>query len=333
MRPRPRPRPLALGLLLAAWGIGISVRGSTAQVPALSSQDAARDRRVAITIDDLPKNGGDGGVESARYVTESILAALEDHSVSAVGFVISERVTVPGQTDARMDMLGEWVERGHELGNHTYSHLPFHGTPVEAYIDDAIQGDRIPRTLMEAAGRSLRYFRHPFNSTGPTPEAKMRFAETAERLGYVLTPFTVEHADYAFDAIYSHAHGTGNVQLRDSVGRAYLDQLDTAFTFAERMSRETFGREIPQIFLIHTNEINAAHLSSMLQRLTARGYRFVTLESALEDPAYATEDVYVGRWGWSWFHRWRIGLQMEPLLREEPDPPAWILEQYEALPR
>lgn len=320
---------------MAALGIGIIARNSAALVPAQagSPQDAPPDRRVAITIDDLPKTGGSESLGSARYVTESILAALEEHGISSVGFVISDRATVRGQTDARVEMLQEWVERGHELGNHTYSHLPFHGTPVETYIDDAVQGDRIPRELMEAAGRPMRYFRHPFNSTGPTPEAKMRFAEAAERLGYVLTPFTVEHADYAFDAIYSHAHGTGNVQLRDSVGRAYLDQLDTAFAFAERMSRETFGREIPQIFLIHTNEINAGYLRSMLQTLTARGYRFVTLEAALEDPAYATVDAYVGRWGWSWFHRWRMGLEMEPMLREEPDPPAWIMERYEVLPR
>lgn len=327
-------RFLTVGLT-AVLGIGASAGASTAREPAQapSQEGAPPDRRVVITIDDLPKTGGSNGVGPARYVTESILAALEQHNVSAVGFVRSGHVTVRGQTDARMDMLREWVERGHELGNHTYSHLPFHDTPVETYIDDAVQGDRIPRALMEAAGRSLRYFRHPFNSTGPTLEAKTRFAETAERLGYVLTPFTVEHADYAFDAIYSHAHATSNGQLRDSVGRAYLDQLDTAFAFAERMSRETFGREIPQIFLIHTNEINAAYLSSMLQRLKARGYRFVTLESALEDPAYATEDAYVGRWGWSWFHRWRIGLEMEPMLRAEPDPPVWIMERYEALPR
>jgi peptidoglycan/xylan/chitin deacetylase (PgdA/CDA1 family) len=327
-------RPFVVGALVVL-GIGITGRNSVALAPAqtASPQDAPPNRRVAITIDDLPKAGGSDGVGSALYVTESILAALERYDVSAVGFVLSNRATVRGQTDARLDMLREWVQRGHELGNHTYSHLPFHGTPVATYIDDAVQGDRIPRTLMEAAGRPMRYFRHPFNSTGPTQEAKTRFAETAERLGYVLTPFTVEHADYAFDAIYSHAHATGNGQLRDSVSRAYLDQLDTAFAFAERMSRETFGREIPQVFLIHTNEINAAHLSRMLQKLTARGYRFVTLEAALEDPAYATEDVYIGRWGWSWFHRWRVGLDMEPMLREEPDPPAWIMEQYEALPR
>ena len=67
------------------------------------------------------------------------------------------------------------------------------------------------------------------------------------------------------------------------------------------------GRPIPQILLIHANEINSIALGEMLDRLERRGYELIALSQALEDDAYATPDEYVGRWGISWFHRWRHG--------------------------
>ncbi len=57
----------------------------------------------------------------------------------------------------------------------------------------------------------------------------------------------------------------------------------------------------------------------------------LTLEEALRDPAYQTEDGYVGRFGFSWFHRWRMGLGLPNRLRDEPDPPRWVPERCEAL--
>ncbi len=64
-----------------------------------------------------------------------------------------------------------------------------------------------------------------------------------------------------------------------------------------------FGRPIRHIFLIHSNEINADSLDAMLERLTERGYRFISLDRALEDEAFQVSDDYVGPWGLSWLHR------------------------------
>ena len=295
-----------------------------AQVPA---------RTVAVTIDDLPKTGGSDRLTAATYVTDRILDALRRHEAPAVGFVTTSRAMVDGQIDARVALLRRWVAAGVELGNHTYSHPPFHGTPLRRYLDDAVQGDRVPRALMAERGDSLRYFRHPFNSTGPDSSSKAAFEAFAAERGWTIAPFTVEHADYAFDRIYTHAVETHDRALQDSVADAYLEHLHTAFAFAEALSRETFGREIPQVLLIHASEINAAHLDAMLGALAKRGYAFITLEEAMHDPAYDAPDGYVGRWGWSWLHRWRLGLGLDAGVRESPDPPAWVLERYEVLLR
>jgi peptidoglycan-N-acetylglucosamine deacetylase len=68
-------------------------------------------------------------------------------------------------------------------------------------------------------------------------------------------------------------------------------------------------------------------MPELLRRLRARGYAFVTLDQAAQDPAYQTADNYVGRNGVSWLHRWRVALNLPPRLDGEPDPPQWVLRR------
>jgi hypothetical protein len=113
---------------------------------------------------------------------------------------------------------------------------------------------------------------------------------------------------------------------------AYLAHLDTMLEFFEGESRELFSREIPQILLVHANRLNAAVLPAMLDRMQARGYRFVTLDEALRDAAYRSPDEYVGPAGPSWLHRFFVakGRDMMTSLRGEPDPPRFIQDAYRA---
>jgi peptidoglycan-N-acetylglucosamine deacetylase len=285
-------------------------------------------RTLAITIDDLPYASVEGVADAGsladvQRVNEAILGALARHKAPAVGFVNESRLQVTGERDARVAVLQWWAEAGMVLGNHTWSHLRLQDTPLAAYQDDIVRGDVATRRLME--GKRL-FFRYPFNSTGPTKEVKEAVQAFLAARGYRVAPFTVEHADYAFDKHWVRARRSGDRELEQRTAAAYLDHLDTQLGFFEKLSQETFGREIPQVLLIHANEINAAHLDAMLSRISARGYRFVTLEEALKDPAYATPDEYVGPWGISWLHRWTVSLGMPLRLREEPDPPGWVLQ-------
>ena len=41
-----------------------------------------------------------------------------------------------------------------------------------------------------------------------------------------------------------------------------------------------------------------------IETVSKRGYRFISLASALEDPAWSRPDAYAGPTGVSWLHRW-----------------------------
>ncbi len=316
---------LATCLVLAGLPAGMTFPDDATPVDAGAGRIS---RQVVITIDDLPKTMGSESLESATMVTDDTLAALRKHKVPALGFVIGNKVFVKDEVDARLDLLRRWVADGHELGNHSFSHPSFNKLGLIPYEDDVLRGDLAPRLIMEETGQPVRYFRHPYNQTGPSTEVKSEFRSFTAARGTIITPFTVEHADYLFNLLWVKARESGDEEQAERIRTAYMDHLDSAFDFAEELALDTFGNPIPQVFLIHTNDINARCLDEMLTRLEDRGYRFIPMDEAMKHPAYATPDNYVGGNGISWLHRWRHSLDLPDMLRQEPDPPVWLIKAW-----
>ena len=148
-----------------------------------------------------------------------------------------------------------------------------------------------------------------------------------QQLHHKVAPFTIENSDYIFNKLYVNARKANDQALMQRVRKAYLDYNDGAFIFMEGLSRETFSREIPQILLIHSNDLHADCLDEMLRRLETRGYTFVTLDRALR-PGVSDENNFIGSNGPSWLHRWRFTLGLPSRMNAEPDPPKWVLDMF-----
>ncbi|HEX7087462.1 MAG TPA: polysaccharide deacetylase family protein [Vicinamibacterales bacterium] len=305
----------AAAVLVAAVAL---VAAAGAQVP----------RRMALTFDDLPGVVRPSTLAALEDVNARLLATLRITRIPAIGFVNERALDVEGEREARIDLLRSWLAAGMTLGNHTYAHRGINDTPLPEYQDGVLKGERVTRPLLASQGRTLVWFRHPFTHTGPTPEIRDALDRFLEAHGYRVAPFTVENADYVFAAVYDRRLNAGDEEGADRVMAAYLDYNDGVVAWAETLAEDTFGRPIPQVLLAHVNRLNADAMPEMLRRLRARGYTFVSLEDATADAAYATRDAYVGRSGPSWLHRWRVALGKPSRLAEDPDPPDWVLEQY-----
>jgi hypothetical protein len=94
------------------------------------------------------------------------------------------------------------------------------------------------------------------------------------------------------------------------------------FEFYEKLSTGLFGREIPQALLVHANQFNGDHFAEASEMTRRSGYTFVSLEDALNDPAYRSRDTYVGEVGISWPQR-RLGTRGRPF-RKEPYLPEFM---------
>ena len=315
-----RPALLTLIVAVALSTIAVAQRPST------------RVRTMAVTIDDLPWNHqGDaaGFLDAARRGTDAMLAALRAHRVPTVSVVNEDKLLAPGSAEhgARVALLKQWVEAGHVLGNHGYSHRDANALTADAYLADIAKGDAITRALMRERQPYPLFFRHPFTHTGDTLEKRDAITRGLTARGYTVMPHTIENADWLFNVGYVKADAAGRARLLE----AYLAHTAAATAFAEAKASELFGREdLPQTLLIHALALNADALDRLLTMLEGRGYRFITLDTALRDKAYGTPDAYVGKTGPSWLFRWSRSLAPTSDFRADPDVPAWVADLYQA---
>jgi peptidoglycan/xylan/chitin deacetylase (PgdA/CDA1 family) len=279
-------------------------------------------RQVAITIDDLPR-GGDGGpydLAAVRAMTVQLLRPFRDQRIPVIGFVHAGRHA--GDPVALRGILDLWLDAGADLGNHSYTHPDLNTVSLDAYKADIVRGEPVLRAALEAHGKTLQFYRHPYLHTGPIPEIKEGLREFLEQRGYRVAPVTLDDADYAFAALYQKK------EFRDRVRREYVPYMESVVEFFEQRSMEVVGHEVPQILLIHASQMNADLMPALLNMFRHRGYTFISLTQALEDPAYGFPDDYVGTGGFSWIHRWSKSKGMAD--KGEPDPAEWVQKAFEA---
>jgi carbon monoxide dehydrogenase subunit G/peptidoglycan/xylan/chitin deacetylase (PgdA/CDA1 family) len=304
--------------LIVLFAIVTSVQAQTAR------------RTMAVTIDDLPyvKNVDGPYVARARAATSKILNTLKKHKVPAIGFVNEGKLEVSGQREERIALLRQWVEHGMTLGNHTYSHPDLNRLTVEQFEEEIAKGDVVTRQLMRARQPYQLYFRHPMTHTGDTPEKKEAIERFLATRGYKVTPHTIENSDFIFNVPYGAALQKKDEALAQRLREEYIAHTIAATEFAEKISPQVFGREIPQTLLIHVNDITADCLDEMLTKFEERGYTFVTLDAVMADPTYQTKDTFVGKHGPSWLFRWMKSKGMDVDFAGDPEPPKWIMDSY-----
>jgi peptidoglycan/xylan/chitin deacetylase (PgdA/CDA1 family) len=298
----------------------------------VSAQTNKPSRRMAVTFDDLPYVAVEqDGLPSAQRATKKILRGLQTHRVPVVAFVNEGKLQVVGEEEGRIALLQQWVDAGMILGNHTFSHAEFNTLTIQQFQDEIIKGEVVTRRLMQSRQPYQLYFRHPYTHTGDTQAKKEAIEEFLAARGYKVTPHTIDSMDYVFNTCYVRALRNKDQAMARRLRETYLNFTIAATEFAERFSPEIFGHEIPQTLLIHANDINADCLDEMLRRFAARGYRFVSLDEAMRDPAYQVKDTYVSKFGPTWLWRWMKSKGMDTKGmkvsgKDDPEPPEWVMD-------
>lgn len=287
---------------------------------------------MVVTFDDLPFVWAADGepLPTAQRATRDLLRALNTHGVPAIGFVNEARLQVLEQMDARTALLTRWVDAGMLLGNHTFSHQNLTDASIEAFKEEIIRGDIVSRRLMRSREPYQLYFRHPMTRTGDTAEKKQAIESFLADRGYKVAPHTIENMDFVFNAVYVRARAGGDAALVERVQEEYLSYTAAVTSFAEKITPQVFGRDVPQTLLLHANELNADMLDQILENYTALGYRFISLDEAMADSAYRTPVTVVSRHGPTWLWRWSRSMGQNVSFRGEPDPPQWIMDAYES---
>jgi hypothetical protein len=85
------------------------------------------------------------------------------------------------------------------------------------------------------------------------------------------------------------------------------------------------GRNIKHILLLHSNAINADHLDELAERYKKLGYSFISMASALTDPAYQKKITEYNNWGISWIDRWALSAGKKgDFFKDDPATPEYV---------
>ncbi len=317
--------------LRTAICLGLSVASTYGAFGADLNPPGTVPRRVAVTIDDLPAvslpAGENCDLNALKANTEKLLTTLSAHGIVTVGFVNEGRICKSLGADALRALLNMWLDRGGELGNHTFSHVDIDATTPAAYEADIVKGEGTIRALLEERGKTLRYFRYPFLNTGRDEPTRTAIESFLAEHGYTAAPVTISSNEWMFAAVYADAKERGDLPTMKLVADAYIPYMEKVFEYFEKASVKLFGHETSQILLVHASALNADYLEPLITMLQSRGYAFVSLEEALRDPAYCSPDSYLGSDGFSWLLRWAQtkGVRMRP----RPPEPGFIKKLYD----
>ena len=297
----------------------------------------AQGRTVAITVDDLPYAGGALAMTSvseasstAEIVNRKLLAALQAHNVPVTGFVIQKTVESLGP-ESGPGILKEWISRGFDLGNHTYSHPDINGLDAEQIEQEIVRGELTVAPLMKKSGKKLVYFRFPMNHTGDTKEKHDSIAEFLAQRGYRLATCTIDNSDYLFNAAYVQMLAGSDGENMKRLRAEYLAYTSKEIDYYAALNKQVFGYEPPQVMLLHDNLLNADAIEQVLQLFGEKHFRFVSLEMAQADPAYRTPETFLTKFGPMWGgYRWANERNVKVNGSLEPDPPPWILQYGKA---
>lgn len=113
------------------------------RLPAVQADDGAGVKRLCLTFDDGP----------CPTSTGRLLNVLERHGAKATFFCIGQHV------DRHPELVREILAAGHEVGNHTYSHLDAWAIPRNRLLAELQLGTA---SLEDATGRPIRWLRPPF---------------------------------------------------------------------------------------------------------------------------------------------------------------------------
>ncbi|MBA4131060.1 MAG: polysaccharide deacetylase [Hyphomicrobium sp.] len=188
----------------------------------------------------------------SRAFTGKVLDILQEKKVKATFFVVGANSAL------EPDLLRRMYREGHDIGNHTFTHpnLRMVGPTILDLELNATQ-----RVLEAKLGVGTRLFRPPFNKDSePVNKDEARTLLTAAKLGYITIGLKIDPLDWARPGV--------------------SEIVERTVTYAEQ--------RLGNVILLHDGggdrQQTVEALPQIIDRLTAKGYRFVPVHELLGLP-------------------------------------------------
>ncbi|HLE12712.1 MAG: hypothetical protein A2504_16885 [Bdellovibrionales bacterium RIFOXYD12_FULL_39_22] len=241
---------------------------------------AHAEKVIAITVDDLP--GWESQNQNIQPFLRQITDTLNAELIPATGFVIGK---LAAQSNVQIQSLHYWASHGLILANHTWDHEKYSSQSVDEFLVSLNKTQAFLKPFQTQYGPWPFAFRFPMLNQGDTKKQEIAannyFFETQTMLAHV----SVDTSDWAF-AQYYRDFLTTDFKKANKLTEIYLEHIFDCVSYAEEASDKIFSKQIPQIILLHANQLNGKMMKSLIKGLRARGYSFISLEAALSSDVY-----------------------------------------------
>jgi hypothetical protein len=258
----------SVGLFAAAVGLG-------GGAPALAAP-AAKRPEVAVTLDDFALF--DTPLLSAEARNRAILDALAKQKIKAAMFVTGKNV----DDEKKLPLVKMWDERGHLIGNHTYSHKFFHNADFEEYTKDILRNE----ALLKQFPRYRKFLRFPFLKEGKTAEQRDRMRAFMREHGYRNGHVTIDASDWYVDQRMRERLKANPKAELSAYRDYYLEHIWERSVFYEDLARKVLGRGVRHTLLLHHNVLNGLFLGDLLRMYESKGWKLIDAEKAFRDPVF-----------------------------------------------
>ena len=244
--------------------------------------------KVALTFDDLPLNGTlPLGAKQSDFARDTIKVLKKHRIPPSYGFINANKLE---RNPDGAKALQIWVEGGHPLANHTYTHLDFTKSSVEDFQREILRNEPVLELLMprqKVGGKhDWRWFRYPYLHEGDTLEKRRAVRAFLANNGYRIAQTTLDFEDYLWNSAHARCWMKKDEESLQWLRESYRTAARDSSRFDVENSRAVFGRDIHHVMLLHLGSFSSHILPDLFEILDEEGFEIVTLEEAQKDPAY-----------------------------------------------
>lgn len=247
----------------------------------------AQSKKIAVTFDELPITQSFVEVNKAE-VTSHIVRSLRELNIVATGFVVGDQIA------SSADLIGEWLNSGHTLGSMTWSNQDFHDVGMAEFMRQVKMGQEALDPILAQFGQKRRYFRFPFLHYGATTGDKAKAREILESKNIVISHVTVMSDDYLYNLRLEQLGPRADSARLEQLMIEYISHVLGELARQEELAMLVAGKPVTHILQLRANRLNGLFCWNLLSAIKDEGYKFVTLDQALADPAYTITEKYIG---------------------------------------
>lgn len=216
----------------------------------------------------------------ADEVNRLLLDLFDRYGVRITMFTVGRNV----EDDAGAKRLEAWVERGHRIGNHTYSHFTINspGHSLEEFEADMLRAERI----LSAFKTYERMFRFPALKEGDTIAARDGMRAFLKAHGYRNGAVTIDASDWYYNRRLASRLRKDPGFSADRFREPYVRHIRDRSLYYDGVAREVLGRSPKHTLLVHFSYLNACYLQNVLEMYRSLGWKLVSPEEAFADPLF-----------------------------------------------